>query len=1048
MRHCDRYGGNPILSRLHNSRALKCVVEVDGRVLVRALVLLLLATKSLLAAEISDDDIIFFNIPQQQAVLSLIEFAEQAGLTFIVPYETVRDKLANSVRGEYSIEDAAHELLDGTGLRPVFSGDGALIIHIGDLPVIEEENVAMNTQRNTIVGFLAAIFAGGAVNDASAQQPQSASAAAMLEEIVVTARRREENYQDLPLSIAAISAATMDAMGIYDIKDIHDFVPNVTFRETDGRGSAALFIRGIGGGVSAGGTRSSGSAAYIDGHYIAVPINVFSTLDMERIEILRGPQGTLFGKNTTGGAIQYITTKPQPEFGAEILLRATDFGGQDFEGVINVPFSDTIWGRFSFGKETYDGHWFNRSLNRDYGEIDLQTFSGAVRFTPNDNWTIDLGVRTSSDDSDQTGGQCTPYPTASALAAVAATTSVFDVTQIAEAHADGVSNWGGFAGVGNIDRIYPGATADFWFNCAMDNQLGEYVTSAGHEGVVKRDVEFYTAVAQWDSNGAIGSFDNLNVQLTAARMTQNSFSWKDADYSPVRIDAFGNSPTLGGDGNDVDSETLELLFTADVSDSLSFVAGTHYYKNRNDNGQLECYNALKANFDLLRNDFTLDVNGDPVGGNVAIPCFPSSSVFDRISDQVTGSPLTVNAKSGFVENESLGIFGQLSFALNEDWTLDVGARYTTEDRAFDFIEHNTVPGTCVTNPIYFLNNNLTLPNAPTEADLIAMSLPTSNPGAAGPTEACVPDSILTFDYVFLGGFTNDLSETFSATTPMVSLTRTLTPGDTLDSGMIYGTISEGFLSGAFNDEININFTPELAGLVLIQPEYVTNYEVGFKGTLADGRLRLATSVFYMDYRDKAENIDIENADGEFGPESPIGITTNASTVDIYGIEFELRAMPWDGGFLSLDVGYLQNEYGEFTSFDASAPGQTEDKSDKTIRAFSPDWTITAAIEHAFLLGNGATLTPNLMVYWQDDYDFTAGLVDGPASKCNQKAYSTVRARVTYLPPDGAWQAALFGSNITDERYWSFCNSGRGGVYDYTYGAPDRWGLEFKMNFGG
>ena len=918
---------------------------------------------------------------------------------------------------------------------------------------LSKGNVAMNTRRNAIAGFLAAIFAGGVANDAPAQQPQSAAATGALEEIVVTARRREENFQELPLSIAAITSDTMATMGIYDVKDIHDFVPNVTFRETDGRGSAALFIRGIGGGVSAGGTRSSGSAAYLDGHYIAVPINVFSTLDMERIEVLRGPQGTLFGKNTTGGLIQYITTKPQPEFGADIVLRAGDFGQEEFQGTINVPFSDTIWGRFSLGQENYDGHWFNRSLYRDYGKIDLQTFSGALRLTPNENWTIDLAVRTSSDESDQTGGQCTPYPTARGLAAVAASTTVLDVTQFAQAHPDGVGNWGGFGGVSNIDRIYPGATADFWYNCHLDNQAGPYVTSAGHEGVVDREVEFYSAVANWDSNGAIGGLDNLNVQLTASHMEQTSFSWKDADYSPLRIDAFGNSPTLGGGGNVVDSNTLELLFTADVSDRLSFVAGTHWYKNHNDNGQLECYNALKANFDALRNDFTLVPDGmggfEPVGNDiVAIPCFPSSSVFDRISDQTTGSPLVVNAKSGWVENESLGVFGQLSFALNDDWTLDFGARYTTEDRAFDFIEHNTVPGTCVTNPIYFLDDNLTLPNAPTEADLIAMGLPTSNPGASGPTEACLPDSVLTFNSVFLGGFTNDLEDTFTKTTPMVSLTHTLAPGDRLESGIIYGTISQGFLSGAFNDEINLNFTPELAPLVTILPETVTNYEVGFKGTLADGRAQLATAVFFMDYEDKAENIDIPNSDGRFGPEDPIGVTANASSVEIYGIEFELRATPWDGGFLSLDVGYLKNEYSDFTAFDETAPGQQVDRSGATIRAFSPEWTITTSLEHEFVLGNGASLTPSVSVYYQDNYDFTSRLVDAPPSKCNQEAYAIGRARVNYLPPDGAWQASLFGSNITDKRYWSFCNNGRGGVYDYTYGAPDRWGLEFRMNFDG
>ena len=263
--------------------------------------------------------------------------------------------------------------------------------------------------------------------------------------------------------------------------------------------------------------------------------------------------------------------------------------------------------------------------------------------------------------------------------------------------------------------------------------------------------------------------------------------------------------------------------------------------------------------------------------------------------------------------------------------------------------------------------------------------------------------------------------------------------------MIYGTISQGFLSGAFNDEININFVPELEPLVTIQPEYVTNYEVGFKGTLADGRVRLATTFFYMDYSDKQENVDIDNGDGRFGPNTQVGVTTNASTVEIHGMEFELRAQSWDGGFLSLDVGYLENEYGEFTSFDPDAPGQVVDRSSVTIRDFSPQWTVTTSVEHTFLLANGASLTPNLSVYWQADYDFTAGLEGGPPSKCHQQSYALVRARANYQPPGGAWQASLFGSNVTDQRYFSFCNNGRAGVYDYTYGTPDRWGLEFQMN---
>ena len=546
--------------------------------------------------------------------------------------------MANAVRGEYSIEDAAHELLDGTGLRPTLSGDGALIIHAGGAsPVIEEGNVATNTQRNTIVGFLAAIFAGGAVDDASAQQPQSELASVMLEEVTVTARRREESFQDLPLSIAAISSGQMEALGIYDIKDISDFIPNVSFRETDGRGTAVLYIRGIGGGGGGGGTRSAGSALYLDNHYIASGGRDLSTLDMERVEVLRGPQGTLFGKNTNGGAIQFVTAKPQPDFESEVMLRGGDYGQTDVRGMINVPFSERVWGRFAVGKETYDGHYFNRALNRDYGEWDVESFAGSVRFTPNDNWTIDLSVRTNHDDSDQTGGQCTVYPNAEAYDGMVA--GGYDVSAY-QAYDDGVGPWGSFDGIGNMDRIYPGATLDFWNNCSADVQAGPYVTSGSYTQGVDRKLEFYTAVAQWDSPS-----DNLSVTLNASHMNQDRFSFKDADYTPVRADAFGGADW--GGGQVFTSDTLEVIFSGDVSDTLSYVAGTHWYNNRDENGGQECLKALEANWDLLRNDFTLDPSGDPVGGDVAIPCFPSGSTFDRISDNTTGDPLnTLGPRAG------------------------------------------------------------------------------------------------------------------------------------------------------------------------------------------------------------------------------------------------------------------------------------------------------------------------------------------------------------------------------------------------------------------
>ncbi|MDC3267325.1 TonB-dependent receptor, partial [Gammaproteobacteria bacterium] len=211
---------------------------------------------------------------------------------------------------------------------------------------------------------------------------QSAAAQSMLEEIVVTARRREETLADLPLSVASISADAMQAQGIYNIDNLGDFIPNLTFTNTDRRHVKAIYIRGIGN-DSPISIRPSGTGLYLDGQYLPNTMGqMMSTVDIERVEVLRGPQGTLFGKNTTGGAINIVTVKPTDEFEADVLMRVGDHGTMDFKGVLNIPFNDMIAGRFSVISEQMDGHFYNQTLGKNVGAIDVQGFGAAFRVTP------------------------------------------------------------------------------------------------------------------------------------------------------------------------------------------------------------------------------------------------------------------------------------------------------------------------------------------------------------------------------------------------------------------------------------------------------------------------------------------------------------------------------------------------------------------------------------------------------------------------------------------------------------------------------------------
>ena len=164
---------------------------------------------------------------------------------------------------------------------------------------------------------LCAMTAAMAPTAASAQQPAEATPpVAQLEEIVVTARRQAERLQSTPVSVSALSSSMLDSMNIRGVDDVAQLVPNVSLVEASGgiAGNVA-FIRGIGSQEPLL-TIDSPVGIYLDGIYLGrQAANNFDLVDPERVEVLRGPQGTLFGRNTTGGAINVILRKPDEELG-------------------------------------------------------------------------------------------------------------------------------------------------------------------------------------------------------------------------------------------------------------------------------------------------------------------------------------------------------------------------------------------------------------------------------------------------------------------------------------------------------------------------------------------------------------------------------------------------------------------------------------------------------------------------------------------------------------------------------------------------------------
>lgn len=820
-----------------------------------------------------------------------------------------------------------------------------------------------------------------ASGNAHAQDP-SATGGGGLEQIVVTARRRAENLEDLPMSIAAFTADDLLKQGIRTVEDVGEFVPSVTLQTGDRANHTRVVIRGIGGG-SGDVTAAFGSGMYIDGHYIPSSLGGFmSTMDVERIEVLRGPQGTLFGKNVTGGAVNIISTKPGPDFESSLMLRAAEQGEQNARVMANIPLTELSALRIGYAKETFDGYYYNRNLGMDVGATDLSALNTAFRWSPGD-WVIDVNLMATRQRDDNAPLQCN--------------------------NRDGsVPQWGG--GAGHLERIYPGATADYKAACDADAAAGTFITSADKRTFSDIDEESVFVAAGWTSPGAVGALDELSVRAKASYRYFDYDYLQDQDGSWFAINAIGSAPS-NSRSNGNRTRGTEVLVEGRVNDRLNFTTGVNTF-----------YEYAFVGHQTCRNLF-FELGMDDPSSTLEVECAEFSGVH---SESLPGPlvnpinfPFLINQGA---ENEALGVFAHITYSLTDQWELSAGVRWTEDDRSIWNFESAT--------------EGCRIQDDPAQRSLGHTS--------AADTDMCDFTLPISYERIVNDGFFNTQSGTFDATTPMVSITRHLTPRGALTSGNVYFLYSEGFLTGGFNTEVNANL-PAAEPLRTYGPEHVKNYEIGFKGTLAGGNVQIMADIFYMDYTDKQETIQIANPDFVYGASDPLSVRRNVASVDISGVEFEMRASAWTNGFVSLDVGYLKNEYGNYVFANPTGPGVI-DRTDAVIADLTPDWKVTLGIEHEFSLRNGMTLTPRLNVYAQDDYDYLGSISGAAKSLCNQDAYTKVGTRITLAPATRNWEASLFGNNITDEKIYEHCTRGRG-VYLYRHERPANWGVEFVSRWG-
>jgi len=257
--------------------------------------------------------------------------------------------------------------------------------------------------RVRAAGVSIVVLVGAPAAMAAESSTDEAHKSAGIEEVIITARKVEESVQDVPLAVTALSAE-LASPTIRNLSDLNGFAPNVQIGEDGSRsgGGAVINIRGISPTRTDDNSFDAPIAVLIDGIYLgSLAGQVVENFDLDRIEVLRGPQGTLFGKNTVGGAIQVFRSRPTGEWGGRVKATLGDDNQQELRAVLNAPvIEDMLAAKLFFTTQQADGFMDNVTIGGQVGDADYQNYGATLLFTPVEAFEATFTVEKFKDDSE------------------------------------------------------------------------------------------------------------------------------------------------------------------------------------------------------------------------------------------------------------------------------------------------------------------------------------------------------------------------------------------------------------------------------------------------------------------------------------------------------------------------------------------------------------------------------------------------------------------------------------------------------------------------
>lgn len=812
-----------------------------------------------------------------------------------------------------------------------------------------------------------------------------------LEEVIVTARRREEALQDTPVAISAFSAEALKVAGIANTRDLQESVPGLIFSE-QGNKAPSIFIRGIGQ-REANAALDPGVGVYINSIYIArTDSQLLDVLDTESIQVLRGPQGTLFGKNNTGGALLVNTQVPHTEaLEGEVSTRLGNYGRRDVKVSGNIPLNDdTLAARVSLASTRMDGYLESTYNGEHYGDEDRIGATGRLYWQASDVFSTDIFFYHSEINENGAGLTC-----------------VFQ-------NPDGVFNtftWPGFT----EDKVYESRCR------ASESEADDSNVLINGPTKFKMTSQILGATLNWE-------FDDFDIQSITAWGNQEDIAQAD--------DSDGTDILGVGTGDLVVLRALERSLSAGFG---NFVLPDDEQRNQYSQElqlsgtALDKRLAYTTGIFLSKEELENNITGNTVGYNG----------YSYKKDVSTLIPKIIAANSDLT-NDSYAIFAQGTYEFTDWYQLTVGTRYTTEKREREATIYET---DCEA----ILAANL-VPGAGNLCAFDVLSLADPSDFYANPP-AFLPIRLVD-EYVTLGGevITADNGKVkedkeWSKWTPTITNSFNLPDAylqDTvLDSTLLYFTYSKGFKSGGF----------EMKGLEIaeFEPESVTNYEVGLKIDALDQRIRFNAAIYYMEYDD----IQIRITEQGRSFADILLFIDNAGAATVQGFEMELTALPLPNVILNATSSYTDASYDEFIASDVDTstipPVQSvTDRSDEDFAAIPKlTYSLSAMVIVPTAVGD---VSPRLSMYYRDSF-FTG--LDATAWESQFRDLATIEDvtlwsfRLGFTPADkDNIQLWLFVDNLTDENYFQggFSNTESLGAGSFVLGTPRTYGLEASIAF--